>query len=155
MDPKEQPMSTNTSGNKRKTTGICLLLLGIVGYVLSLILLAVLWNNDNPWGPPALFCIALAVLAISPFVAMVGLARIITSATGISLVALVCGISGFLLPPLSLLAIILGAISLARSRRDPAIDGRKIAIASMVLGIISIVAWGIWFLGVLIVGHIL
>lgn len=63
--------------------------------------------------------------------------------------ALVCGLVGFLFPPLSIVAIILGAIGINQAERSPQTHGGKgMAVAGLVLGLIVAVFW-LLFLGFL------
>jgi hypothetical protein len=154
LTQKTSPVATATCGRKSRIAGIRLLILGIVGCVLSLFLILALFGNDDPKGPAGMFYIAIALSVISPILVVIGLSRIITGASGISLASLVCGILSILdirsILPISLifglLAIIFGLISLAKLKKNPLRGGRKTAIAGMVMGIIGIVAYGIWYL---------
>jgi len=60
---------------------------------------------------------------------------------GMSIAAMVCGILSFFVPVLGLilaiLAIIFGGVGLGRTRRDPELKGRGMAITGLVLGIVG------------------
>lgn len=61
---------------------------------------------------------------------------------GIAVAALVVGLVGFLFPPLSIVAIVLGAIGMNSADRNPRENGGKgMAIAGLVLGLIVAVFW--------------
>ena len=61
---------------------------------------------------------------------------------GLAIAALVGGLLSFPIPPLSLVAIILGAVAMNQADRDPATYGGKgMAVAGLVLGIIVAVFW--------------
>jgi uncharacterized membrane protein YvbJ len=61
--------------------------------------------------------------------------------SGFAIAALVTGIVGFFINPLSILAIIFGAIGLGQTSKDPNLKGRGMAIAGLVLGIIMGIIW--------------
>jgi hypothetical protein len=58
-----------------------------------------------------------------------------------AITSLVLGIVGLLINPLSILAIIFGAIGLAQTGKDHNLKGRGMAVAGLVLGIIIALAW--------------
>jgi hypothetical protein len=62
---------------------------------------------------------------------------------GISIAAMVCGILAFFVPTvgivLAILAIVFGGIGMGRTRRNPELKGRGMAIAGLVLGILAFV----------------
>lgn len=60
------------------------------------------------------------------------------------------GAMTFLLPPV--LAVIFGHLALGETKRDPALEGRGMAVAGLVMGYISL---ALWALGLLIFGMIL
>jgi hypothetical protein len=59
---------------------------------------------------------------------------------GMGVAALVLGILGFLIGPLSILAIVFGRIGLTRVARGEA-NNRGVAQAGFVLGIVTLVLW--------------
>lgn len=65
-----------------------------------------------------------------------------------AIAALVLGVLGLLILPVvfSVLAIVLGGLSIRATRRDPALGGRGLAIAGLVLGVVGLLV------GVVIVG---
>lgn len=61
---------------------------------------------------------------------------------GLAVGALVCGLVCFVFPPLSIVAIILGAIGMNQAERSPQTHGGKgMAVAGLVLGLIVAVFW--------------
>jgi len=62
---------------------------------------------------------------------------------GISIAAMVCGILAFFVPTvgivLAILAIVFGGIGMGRTRRNPELKGRGMAITGLVLGILAFV----------------
>lgn len=61
---------------------------------------------------------------------------------GMAVGAFVCGLVGFAIPPLSLVAVILGAVAMSNADRDPRSHGGKgLAVAGLILGIIVGVFW--------------
>ena len=62
---------------------------------------------------------------------------------GLSIAAMVCGIVGLVSPGagiiLSILAIIFGGVGMGRTRRNPELRGRGMAITGLVLGIVGVV----------------
>ena len=60
---------------------------------------------------------------------------------GISIAAMVCGILAFVVPyvgiVLAILAIVFGAIGMGRTKRNPELKGRGMAITGLVLGILA------------------
>jgi len=63
--------------------------------------------------------------------------------SGLAIAALVLGIAGFI-PPLaicSIPAIILGAIALNQIKKEPAIEGRGMALAGIICGSIALFLW--------------
>jgi len=60
---------------------------------------------------------------------------------GFATASLVCGILGCLFAPLSILAIIFGAIGMGRKDKSK----RGIAIAGFVLGVVGVIAWVIFY----------
>ena len=159
LTQKTAPAATVTSGRNRKRNGIRLLVLGIIGFVLAFLfsLLALgMGGNDNPQpGTGMVIYILIALSVISPILFIIGLTRVVIDTTWISTAALVFGILSLLCGPafmlgasvpLGLLATVFGAIALARLKKNPLRGGRKTAIAGIVLGIIGIVAYGIFYL---------
>jgi hypothetical protein len=61
--------------------------------------------------------------------------------SGFAIAALVLGIIGFLINFLSILAIIFGALGMSHTGKDPALKGRGMAVAGLVLGIIVVFIW--------------
>ena len=62
--------------------------------------------------------------------------------SGMAIAALVIGIAGFVFfGPLSILAIIFGAIGISQINRDPNLKGKGMAVAGLVLGIIAGAFW--------------
>jgi hypothetical protein len=61
--------------------------------------------------------------------------------SGLAITSLVCGIVGLFLHFLSILAIIFGGVALAQIGKNPALKGRGMAVAGLVLGIITVIAW--------------
>jgi hypothetical protein len=146
-------MSTNTNGSKRKTAGKILLWIGIAGIIISFIAIfegcSAMTNMDDPEHMGPVILGSLGIL-ISLHIIALGLGLQKTGG-----VTLVCGIlsslyilsayflSHYITPYgiiLSLLAIIFGAVSLVRTKRDPTLGGRNMAIASLVIGTIVLVA---------------
>jgi hypothetical protein len=64
-----------------------------------------------------------------------------TQTSGFAVASLVLGIIGFFLNPLSILAVIFGAIALSQSGKNPAFRGKGMAVAGLVMGIIVIILW--------------
>ena len=65
-----------------------------------------------------------------------------TRTSGMAIAALIIGIAGFIFfGPLGILAIIFGAIGISQINRDPNLKGKGMAVAGLVLGIISGVFW--------------
>jgi hypothetical protein len=64
-----------------------------------------------------------------------------TQTNGFAIASLVLGIVGFFLNPLSVLAVIFGAIALSQSGKNPDFKGKGMAVAGLVMGIIVIVFW--------------
>jgi len=60
---------------------------------------------------------------------------------GFAIASLVCGIGGLFIAGfiLGTLAIIFGGIALRRIRTNPSLDGKGLAVAGMVLGLIDVV----------------
>jgi uncharacterized membrane protein YvbJ len=61
--------------------------------------------------------------------------------SGLAIASLVLGIAGFLINPLSILAIIFGAIAMSQTGRNPNLKGRGMAVAGLVLGIVVAAFW--------------
>jgi hypothetical protein len=61
--------------------------------------------------------------------------------SGLAVAALVTGIIGFVFPPGTILAMVLGGIALSQIKKTPDMSGRGIAIAGLVLGIVTVVGW--------------
>jgi hypothetical protein len=59
----------------------------------------------------------------------------------LAVAALVLGIAGLIFNFLGILAIIFGAIANGQINRDPELGGKGMAIAGLVLGIVTIVLW--------------
>ena len=62
--------------------------------------------------------------------------------SGAAVASLICGILGCVPLLTGLLAVILGIVGL-RTTRDPRYTGRGMAIAGLILGLISLIAWGV------------
>lgn len=160
LTKEAEPPNAEEKGTKSKIAGRRLLVLGTVGCVLAVLsamLAFAMGGNDNPKvGTGIVVYISMALFIISPVLFTIGLTRAVTGATGISLAALVCGILSllsFIAPLLSLIslllglsAIILGSVSLVKLKKHALQAGCKTAIAGLILGIIGIVASGIWYL---------
>jgi len=71
--------------------------------------------------------------------------------SGFAITALVLGILGIFLAPLSILAIIFGAVSLSRLNKNHNLQGRGMAVAGLVLGIIGTL---IWIISILVITYI-
>jgi hypothetical protein len=65
-----------------------------------------------------------------------------------ALAALVLGIIGFFLNFLAIPAIIFGALGLSETNKNPALKGRGMAMAGLVLGVIVLIMWVIIFITV-------
>lgn len=65
--------------------------------------------------------------------------------SGLSMAALICGIIGLFMNPMSVVAIILGALGLSETSKDPSLKGRGMAVAGIVLGIVAVIVWIIVF----------
>jgi hypothetical protein len=61
--------------------------------------------------------------------------------SGLAVTSLVLGVIGLIFSFLGILAIILGAIAISQINREPDLEGRGLAIAGLVLGIIDIAVW--------------
>jgi uncharacterized membrane protein YvbJ len=61
--------------------------------------------------------------------------------SGLAIASLVLGLVGFLINPLSILAIIFGAVAMSQTGRNHNLKGRGMAIAGLVLGIIVAAFW--------------
>lgn len=61
--------------------------------------------------------------------------------SGMAITALIMGIIGFILSPLSVLAIIFGAIGIGQTSKNPYLKGKGLAVAGLILGIVNIVLW--------------
>jgi hypothetical protein len=62
--------------------------------------------------------------------------------SGAAVASLICGILGCVPLLTGLLAVILGIVGM-RTTRDPRYTGRGMAIAGLILGLISLIAWGV------------
>jgi uncharacterized membrane protein len=157
----------NTSGHKLKTTGIILFCIGLVGCPISI--LSMLFGigeggADISKGMTYFWGGALG-LAISIFLLIAGAILFFVRRsrekerkahlTVMSLASMSCSILGVLLMAMfyctqwnmlllpwmfGLLAVILGVISLARSKKNPSLGGRKQAIAGLIFGILILIA---------------
>jgi hypothetical protein len=70
--------------------------------------------------------------------------------SGIAIASLVCGFA-FVIPFAPVAAIILGIVALVKIRRQPSLDGKWLAVAGIVLGVIVLI-FHIWLLVVFITG---
>jgi hypothetical protein len=62
--------------------------------------------------------------------------------SGMSIAALILGILGIIsFWPLSILAIIFGAIGISQINKDPSLKGKGMAMAGLVMGIVAIAVW--------------
>ncbi|MFC2022993.1 DUF4190 domain-containing protein [Chloroflexota bacterium] len=61
--------------------------------------------------------------------------------SGMAITSLVLGIVGFIINPLSVLAIIFGAVALSQIGKDPTLKGKGMAVAGLVLGIVIAAIW--------------
>jgi hypothetical protein len=61
--------------------------------------------------------------------------------SGLAVASLVLGIVGVFINPLSILAIIFGAIAMSQTGRNPNLKGRGMAVAGLVLGIVVAAFW--------------
>ena len=61
--------------------------------------------------------------------------------SGLAVASLVLGIIGFIINFLGILAIILGAVAISQTGKNPNLKGRGMAVAGLVLGIIVIAFW--------------
>jgi hypothetical protein len=74
--------------------------------------------------------------------------------SGAAIASLVCGLIGIFGivfgPILGIAAVILGAVALGSISRNPAIEGRDMALAGLLTGIVDIIGWpiviGLWLL---------
>ena len=82
-----------------------------------------------------------------------------TKTSGMAVTSMILGILSilgaaiFLLPPL--LAVIFGHISLGQCKRDPALGGKGMGVAGLVLGYITLAGWLLWFIffgGIVLLG---
>ena len=65
-----------------------------------------------------------------------------TRTNGMSIAALILGILGIIsFWPLSILAIIFGAIGISQINKDPSLKGKGMAVAGLVMGIAAIAIW--------------
>jgi len=71
--------------------------------------------------------------------------------SGLARAALVLGILSLFIGPLSILAIIFGAVALHQTDRDPNLKGRGQATAGLVLGIIFAL---LWIIGIIILSYL-
>jgi uncharacterized membrane protein YvbJ len=72
----------------------------------------------------------------------------VTPTSSFSIVSLVTGILGLFINPLSILAIIFGALGISQTNKNPNLKGHGMAVAGLVLGIVVVVIWIIiiiWF----------
>ena len=68
-----------------------------------------------------------------------------TTTSGFAIAALVCGIAGFLINFIAVLAVIFGAIGMSQVSKNPNLKGKGMAIAGLVMGIIVVFLWVIFF----------
>ena len=61
--------------------------------------------------------------------------------SGMAITSLVLGIVGLLFNPLSVLAVIFGAVALSQIGKDPTLKGKGMAMAGLILGIVIAAIW--------------
>jgi hypothetical protein len=81
--------------------------------------------------------------APTPVIQPVAIAR---KTSGMAVASLVLGILGFMTGITAVLAIIFGAVALGQIAKDPGLDGKGMAIAGLVMGIVVVVGWLLVFL---------